>query len=112
METPTSKSQIPMSANVDPNSNEKPFDLGERCVIFAKRILDICEMLPDTPECRRIRGQLGGAGTAVGANYEEGDGALTKKDKRKSFVHSRKEARESRFFLRVISGKYLPVEEV
>ena len=104
----------------NPSSNDvpgktpsgKPFDLGERTLLFARRMLDICEMLPDTPECRRIRGQLGGAGTSVGANYEEGDGALTKKEKRNAFGVSRREARESRYFLRVISGKYLPPEEV
>jgi len=69
-------------------------------------------MLPDTPEGRRIRGQLAGAGTSVGANYQEGNGALTKKEMRKSFGVSRKEARESLFFLKAISGKMIQVEEV
>lgn len=55
------------------DSGGKPFDLGERCLVFGRRMLDVCEMLPDTPEGRRIRGQIGGAGPSVGANYEEGD---------------------------------------
>jgi four helix bundle protein len=69
-------------------------------------------MLPEKPECQRIRGQLGGAGTSVGANYQEGDGSLTKAERRKSFSVARKEARECRFFLQVISGKYVDESEV
>ena len=91
---------------------DKPYDLAERLLQFARRILDICAMLPDTPEGRRIRGQLAGAGTSVGANFEEGEGAITKKEKRRSFSYSRREARESRFFLKAISGKMIPAEEV
>ena len=91
---------------------DKPFDLGERTFLFARRMLDICEQLPNKPECYNIRTQLSKAGTSVGANYEEGDGELTKKAKRKCFVVSRKEARESRYWLKIISGRYLPEEEV
>jgi four helix bundle protein len=84
----------------------KPYDLRER-LLFAKRILEICKRLPNYPECNRIRGQLGGAGTSVGANYEEADGTITKKDFVNKIAISRKEAKEVRFFLRVISGTYI-----
>ena len=94
------------------SGERKPYDLGERTLQFARRILDICAMLPNTPEGLRIRGQLAGAGTSVGANYDEGQGSLTRKEKRKCFGVSRREARESRFFLKTISGKLLPAEEV
>jgi four helix bundle protein len=101
---------------VNPNEREgesrRIFDLGDRTLRFAQRMMDICERLPNTPECQRLRSQLGGAGMSVGANYEEGDGALTKAEKRKSFSVSRKEARESRFFLKVIAGRYLPEDDV
>jgi len=60
-------------------------------------------MLPSSPECGRIRAQLGGAGTSVGANYEEADGTLTKKDFVNKVGISRKEAKETRYFLRIIS---------
>jgi four helix bundle protein len=69
-------------------------------------------MLPDKPECQRIRGQLGGAGTSVGASYQEGNGSLTKAERRKSFSVSRKEARECKFFLEAIAGKYLNEDEI
>lgn len=90
--------------------HEKPYDLKERLLLFAKRILEICKMLPSYPECARIRGQLGGAGTSIGANYVEADGAITKKDFVNKVVIARKEAKETRFFLRTISGTYLEPE--
>jgi four helix bundle protein len=105
------KSQQP-NPNEEPGKKDKPYDLGQRTLIFGRRILDICAMLPEKPECQRIRGQLGGAGTSVGANYQEGDGSLTKAERRKSFSVARKEARECKFFLQVISGKYVDESEV
>jgi len=75
-------------------------------------MLEICKMLPHYPECARIRGQLGGAGTSVGANYEEADGALIKKDFVNKVGISRKEAKETRYFLRTISGTYLDLSEI
>lgn len=89
------------------SEEKKPYDLRERLLLFAKRILEICKMLPKYPECDRLRGQLGGAGTSVGANYEEADGTITKKDFVNKLSISRKEAKEARFFIRVISGTYL-----
>lgn len=38
--------------------NNKPYDLRERLLLFAKRILEICKRLPNNSECYRIRGQL------------------------------------------------------
>lgn len=86
---------------------KKPYELKERLLLFGKRILEICKMLPNYSECGKIRAQLGSAGTSVGANYEEADGAITKKDFLNKIVISRKEAKETRYFLRVISGTYL-----
>lgn len=94
------------------SQEKKPYDLHERLLLFGKRMLEICKMLPQYPECARIRGQLGGAGTSIGANYEEADGALTKKDFVNKVGISRKEAKETRFFLRTISGTYLNPSEV
>ena len=58
--------------------NEKKYDLRERLFAYAKRIIDIVKLLPNTPECNVIRKQLMASGTSVGANYEEADGAITK----------------------------------
>jgi four helix bundle protein len=90
----------------------KVYDLRERLLIFSKRILQICKTLPKIPECEGIRKQLGDAATSIGANYEEADGALTKKDFVNKVGISRKEAKETRYWLRVISGTYIDEKEI
>lgn len=63
-------------------------------------------------QCERTRGQLGGAATSTGSNYEEADGAITKKDFVNKLAISRKDAKETRYFLRLISGTYMNTEEI
>lgn len=92
--TPNPKSQI--------GGEGKPYDMGERALLFAAGILKVAARIPREPGSGTMRDQLVRSGTAVGANYEESDGAETKPDKRKSLVTSRKEARESRYWLRLI----------
>ena len=90
----------------------KPFDLRERTFLFARRILEIAGKLPRTPEGNVIRAQIVKAGTSVGANMEEADGAYSKRDFRNKVSISRKEAKETRFWLRLISGIYIPADEI
>ncbi|MGB9613592.1 MAG: four helix bundle protein [Candidatus Margulisiibacteriota bacterium] len=97
---------------VEPQTSNKVYDLRERLLIFAKRILQICKMLPRIPECEGIRRQLADAGTSIGANFEEADGALTKKDFINRVGISRKEAKETRFWLRTISGTFVDEKEL
>src|SRR5438034_9352413 len=55
------------------------------------------------PTTDRIISQLVGAGTSVGANYVEADDSVSKKDFLKSIGTCRKEARETKHFLRMIA---------
>ena len=83
------------------------YDLRERTFNFARRTLEIAGMLPVNPTCNVLRVQYIKAGTSVGANVEEADGALTRPDFRNRMVIARKEAREAKYWLRLISGKYI-----
>jgi four helix bundle protein len=47
--------------------------------------------------------QLVGAGTSVGANYCEADDAVSRKDFKNKIGICRKEARETKFFLRMVA---------
>lgn len=87
-------------------AGEKPFDLRERLVSISKRAIRICKRLPSTPEGLRIRDQLSGSVTSIGANYEEADGTYSQKDFLNKLVLARKEAREAKFFFRTIDGVY------
>jgi len=83
------------------------YDIRERTFHFARRVLEIAEMLPLSPTSDAIRVQLIKAGTSVGANVEEADGSLTRPDFRNRIVIARKEAREANYRLRLIAGKYI-----
>ena len=86
--------------NTEPH---KPYDLEERTSLFGEAIIDFAKTIPVNPVTRRLIDQLVGAGTSVGANYCEADDAVSKKDFRHKISICKREARESRFFLRMIA---------
>jgi four helix bundle protein len=83
---------------------EKPYDLRDRSFLFACEIVAFARIVADRGYvCRRLAGQLVSSGGSVGANLEEGVDAQTKPDFiAKQFI-ALKEARETRFWLRVIA---------
>jgi four helix bundle protein len=80
-----------------------PFDLEERAALFGEGIIDFCAEIPLGPRTNRLVDQITGCGTSIGANYGEADDALSKKDFAKTIGICRKEARENKFFLRMIA---------
>src|SRR5262245_5393796 len=99
--------------NSQPRKAPKPYDLRDRTFEFAVRILDITATLPPNGY-GKIADQLARSGSSVGANVEEADGAVSRADKRRAFVIARKEAREARYWLRLIDrklGTRVPVRE-
>jgi four helix bundle protein len=81
---------------------KRVYDLEERTALFGEAIIDFAKTIPQTPVTNRLITQLVGAGTSVGANYVEADDAVSKKDFIKSIGTCRKEARETKHFLRMI----------
>ena len=70
---------------------------------FGEAIIDFAKTIPLNPVTTRIISQLVGAGTSVGANYVEADDAVSKAESfLKSIGTCRKEARETKHFLRMI----------
>jgi len=92
------------------NSNSKQYDLEDRTLAFAKNVRSFVKKLPKTlsniEDCR----QLVKASGSVGANYIEANEALSKKDFRMRIKICRKEAKESRYWLKLVDTedkKYL-----
>jgi four helix bundle protein len=79
------------------------YDLEERTGRFGEAIIDFAKTIPQNPVTNRIITQLVGAATSVGANYVEADDAVSKKDFLKSIGTCRKEARETKHFLRMVA---------
>ena len=79
------------------------YDLEERTARFGEAVIDFAKIIPQNPITNRLISQLVGAGTSVGANYVEADDSVSKKDFLKSIGTCRKEARETKHFLRMIA---------
>ena len=82
---------------------KKPYDLEERTALFGEALIDFVKKVPVTPVTRRLIDQLVGAGTSIGANYCEADDAVSKKDFRHKISTCKREARETKFFLRMLA---------
>ena len=80
----------------------KEFNLEDRLIDFAVRILHVAESLPKTKAGNHIAGQLIRCGTAPAPNYGEAQDAESRAD----FIHkmkvSLKELRETRIWLLII----------
>ena len=80
----------------------KPFDIHERLLLFACDIVRVTQFLHNRgPIGRRLSYQILDAGTSVGSNVEEADGASSHKDFIAKNRIALKEAKETRFRLRV-----------
>ena len=87
---------------VQEEPDAKPrYDLEERTARFGEAIIDFAKKMPVGPLTERIISQLIGAATSVGANYDEADDAVSKKEFLKCIGTCKKEARESKHFLRM-----------
>lgn len=84
-------------------SNSKPvYDLEERTFQFAKRVRLYIKKLPRTTANIEDGKQVIRSSGSIGANYIEANEALGKKDFLMRIKISRKESKESAYFLRLI----------
>lgn len=86
--------------------NDKTKELLERTFMFGVNILKFLRKLPDDYIYRIPKGQLGRSATSIGSNYEEAQGAVSKRDFVNKIGVSYKEARESVYWLRVLNELY------
>ncbi len=85
-------------------STGRTYDLLERTAVFGEAVVQFAKKIPRSPANDRLIGQLVGAGTSIGANYCEADDAVSKKDFRHKIGTCRKEAKECKFWLRMIAA--------
>jgi four helix bundle protein len=86
------------------NNGRHPFDLEERTAVFGEAIVRFSKRIPRDPSNNRLIDQLVGCGTSVGANYREASERMSTKDFRCSIARCVKEAKETKYFLRMIAA--------
>ena len=80
------------------------YDLEERTARFGEEVVAFCRTLKQDPVSRSLISQLTRSGTSVGANYVEANGASSRKDFRNKIFICKKEAKETRHWLRMMSA--------
>ncbi len=86
------------------DENPKRFDLEDRTFAFAKRTRALVKELPKTIGNVEDARQLVRSSGSVGANYIEANESLSKKDFVLRIKICRKEAKETRYWLRLIEA--------
>jgi four helix bundle protein len=84
-------------------NTENKYDIHERIYRFIVRVIRLVNSLPKTPANTVIIPQLLRCVTSMGANDQEADGTLTKKDFIHCYTIVRKENKETVFWLRLIA---------
>ena len=88
-----------MNNEINPNR----YDLEERTEKFGESVIKFARKIKEDTVAEPLISQLVRAGTSVGANYSEADDAESKKDFRHKIGICKKEARESKHWLRMIA---------
>lgn len=78
------------------------FDLENRTSKFGENIIDFCKIIRQDTISRPLISQLIRSGTSVGANYCEANGASSKKDFRNKIFICKKEAQETKHWLKMV----------
>jgi len=89
------------------DKKQKDFDLQDRLIDFAVRVMSVVEALPNDRIGNHVAGQLLRSGTSPAPNYGEAQSAESRKD----FVHKMKialkELRETHVWMLMIQRKPL-----
>lgn len=80
----------------------KQLEFEERTAKFGENIIDLCKMLPVTVITRPIINQLIRSATSIGANYMEANCASSKKDFTNKIYICKKEAQETKHWLKML----------
>jgi len=92
------------------NKKQNNYDLEERTAKFGENIIEFCKNIKQDVVGKPLVSQIVRSATSIGANYMEANGASSKKDFKNKISICRKEAQETKHWLRMIA-KYLPGEK-
>jgi four helix bundle protein len=100
-----SNGQCPMTNKIQMSkcqmTNNK-YDLGERTSKFSEEIIRLCKTLPVNLITTPLITQLIRSATSIGANYCEADNAESRKDFKHKITICNKEAKETKYWLKIL----------
>jgi len=85
------------------NQFSNNYDLEERTGKFGENLIVLCKTLKQDTITRPLINQCIRSGTSIGANYMEANGASSKKDFRNKIFICKKEAQETKHWLRMLA---------
>ncbi len=83
--------------------NGKSFDLEERTAKFGEEIILLCQSIRTDTVIKPLISQIVRSATSIGANYCEANGASSKKDFKNKIHICKKEAQETKHWLRMLA---------
>jgi len=91
------------SINAPMNQYSNKYDLEERTAKFGESVIIFCREIKQDAVNRPLISQLVRSATSVGANYAEANNASSKKDFRNKIFICKKEAQETKHWLRMMA---------
>lgn len=85
-------------------ASNKIYDLEERTAIFGEQIIELCKKIRQDAITKPPVQQLVRSATSIGANYMEANGASSKKDFTNKIFICKKEAQETKHWLRMLAS--------
>ncbi|MDO8641270.1 MAG: four helix bundle protein [Nitrosarchaeum sp.] len=85
------------------NQLTKTYDLEERTARFGESIILFCKSLQENTISRPLILQLIRSATSIGANYMEANGGSSRKDFKNKIFICKKEAQETKHWLRMLA---------
>ncbi|HWA05689.1 MAG TPA: four helix bundle protein [Ignavibacteria bacterium] len=85
------------------SSENKKYDLEERTALFGENVIVFVRSIKQDEVNKPLIRQIVRSSTSIGANYMEADGGVSKKDFRNKIGTCKKEAKETKHWLRMIS---------
>lgn len=87
------------------------YDLEDRTAKFSENIIEVCKIAPKNIITNPIIEQLIRSATSIGANYCEANGASSKKDFKNKIYICKKEAKETKYWIRMLVKSAIELKE-
>lgn len=89
---------------INKSKNYRKFDIHDKIFLFVVQVFKLVKFVPKTLENQTIIDQLLRSVSSIGANDQEADGVSSKKDFIHCYTIVRKEAKETHFWLKLLTA--------